>query len=94
MRSNQQLTLGNFEMLWDRGETVFRVTNVFPRDTFDRDILGGLVEATIVEMDRIAPCLSYLSEASPLDLLSLDAEELLAREDWIPPVPEPEESSS
>jgi len=84
MRVNERLTVGNFEMRWDTGETVFRVTNIFPRGQFDPVILKGLVQSVVVEMDRITPCLTVVQNASSVDLLILDLEQLIRRQDLLP----------
>ena len=52
MRVNQQLTVGNFEMDWDRGMIYFRVTNVFPEPaSATPELLASLVRAAVVEME-------------------------------------------
>lgn len=84
MRVNEGLTVGNFEMRWDSGETVFRVTNIFPRGQFDATILKGLVQSVVVEMDRITPCLLVVQKATTVDLLTLDLVHLLRRQDLLP----------
>jgi len=85
MRVNGALTVGNFEMQWDTGETLFRATNIFPHNIFDPNIVSGLVEAAADEVDRITPYLDEIVSLSPEDLLSLDVQQLLAREDLLPP---------
>lgn len=90
MRVNQTLTVGSFEMVWDLGRPVYRVTNMFPRDHFDSSILTTMVEATIVEMDRLTPLLSVISKASPMELAQIDIEALMRREDLVPDVEEPQ----
>lgn len=79
MRANQELTVGAFEMNWDTGETMFRVTNLFSRGQFDSSILTGLVESTIVEMDRITPILEIIAKATTSELLAVNIQQLLAR---------------
>ena len=88
MRTNQQLTLGNFEMDWDGGEVYFRVTNIFPVHRGDEAILAALVHAAIGEMDRMTPFLGELCRTSKGELLLLNVSELLARQDLLPPVEE------
>ncbi len=84
MRVNELLTVGNFEYRWDSGVTMFRATNLFSEGSFDGAILITLVEAAIVEMDRMTPCLSIIAKASPLEMATLDVEELMQRDDLIP----------
>lgn len=84
MRSNESLTVGAFEMLWDRGLLMFRVTNLFSESGIDRAIVVGMVHATIAEMDRLAPVLAALFRAQGADLAGLDLVALLQREDWLP----------
>ena len=88
MRTNQQLTLGNFEMDWDGGEVFFRVTNVFPVHRGDESILAALVHAAIGEMDRMTPFLGELCRTPKGELLLLNVSELLARQDLLPPAEE------
>ncbi|MCF6314059.1 MAG: YbjN domain-containing protein [Verrucomicrobiales bacterium] len=63
LRTNQILTVGNFEMFWDEGRVVFRVSNLFPKGEGDSDIIVGMVLATIAEVDRLAPMLNTLFDA-------------------------------
>ncbi len=89
MRTNQQLTLGNFEMDWDGGTVLFRMTNVFPPQNADQDILAAMVHAAIAEMDRLTPFLGEVCRAPARALALLNVTELMAREDLLPPEPEP-----
>ncbi len=84
MRTNEELTLGNFELRWDRGETIFRATNVFAPAGFDPAILVMLIEATIVEMDRLTPLLSIIFKADPAELAAMDVAALMQRDDLLP----------
>ena len=87
MRVNQQLTVGNFEMDWDRGMIYFRVTNVFPEPaSATPELLASLVRAAVVEMDRITPYLSVVGQTDPGKIDYLDVPALLAREDLLPDV--------
>ena len=86
MRVNEVLNIGNFELRWDHGEVVFRATNLFSKRRFDGAVLIALVEATIVEMDRITPCLNIIQKASPAELMNLDIQELMQRDDLVPDV--------
>ena len=87
MRVNQQLTVGNFEMDWDKGMVYFRVTNVFPDpQAATPELLASLVRAAVVEMDRITPYLSVIGRTQPAEIDSLDVPALLGREDLLPDV--------
>ncbi|MCH2064059.1 MAG: YbjN domain-containing protein [Roseibacillus sp.] len=87
MRANKQLTLGSFELDFDRQQLVFRITNLFDRERFDADIVSSMVHCAIAELDRIVPLLGTLLN-TPADLLAdLSLPLLLEREDLLPPVP-------
>ena len=88
MRSNEMLTIGNFEMRWDLGVLVFRATNLFPTPQGDPEIIKGLVHTTVSEMDRIAPPLSMILSTEGAELAGLNIEELLKGEDLLPQPPE------
>lgn len=91
MRANKQLTLGSFEYDMDREMLVFRITNLFERETFDADIVSSMVHCSIAELDRAVPYVSIV-RGTPADLLEdLDLQTLLQREDLIPPVEGEEE---
>lgn len=84
MRTNEGLTVGNFEMLWDRGLLMFRVCNLFSQAGADAAIVAGMVHATVAEMDRIAPLVTTLHRAQGAELAALNIPALLQREDWLP----------
>ena len=63
LRTNQTLTIGNFEMSWDDGRVLFRASNLFPDGKGDSQIIAGMVHSTISEMDRLAPMMDILFEA-------------------------------
>ncbi len=90
MRVNQTLTVGNFEMDWDAGRLLFRVTNLFPDPEGDLGIVRGMVHNTIGEMDRIAPFEALIHRSEGSDLAGINIIELLSREDLLPDVPVPE----
>lgn len=90
MRVNQQLTVGNFELLWDTGRLVFRVTNLFESPAGDTRLIQGLVQNAVQEMDRIAPLEAIVHRSEGPALAGLDFVELLQREDLLPPTPDPE----
>lgn len=94
MRVNQTLTVGNFELDWDAGRLLFRVTNLFPTPQGDPGIVRGLIHTTVGEMDRIAPFEAILLRAEGAALASLDVATLLRREDLLPKVPVPEPPAS
>ncbi|MFT5108933.1 MAG: hypothetical protein ACI9UA_004579 [Pseudoalteromonas tetraodonis] len=90
MRVNQELTVGNFEMDWDRGMIYFRVTNVFEEPAAATDqLLASLVRAAVVEMDRLTPYLAVIARTDPGEVDSLDVPQLLARRDLLPDVEMP-----
>ena len=93
MRVNQTLTVGNFEMDWDGGQLVFRVTNLFPTPQGDLSIIQGLVHTTIGEMDRIAPLEAILLRAEGPALAALNIPALLGREDLLPEIIAPESNT-
>lgn len=90
MRVNEQLTVGNFEVLWDVGKLVFRVTNLFPTSQGDATLIQGLVQNVVQEMDRIAPLDSIIHHATGPELAGLDLRVLLEREDLLPVGPDSE----
>lgn len=90
MRVNQQLTVGNFEMDWDRGMIFFRVTNLFGNaDAATPELLGSLVRAGVVEMDRMTPYLAEIGRVAPEEIDTLDVPALLARKDLLPDIEAP-----
>jgi hypothetical protein len=84
LRTDQALTVGAFEMDWDAGRALFRVTNLFPAGPADPAILRGLVHTTILEMDRIAPLIVLISQAEGPVLAGLNLPELMSRLDLLP----------
>ncbi len=84
MRTNQGLTVGNFEMDWDAGRVVFRVSNLFSSPSADAEILRGLVHTTILEMDRVSPLVVLIMQATGPTLAGLDLVELMNRLDLLP----------
>lgn len=87
-RANKRLTLGGFEYDLDRRRLVFRVTNLFERERYDADIVSSLVHCAVAELDRILPCATIVRRAAEEELDELDLEELLERDDLLPPLPE------
>ncbi|MBL9160435.1 MAG: hypothetical protein JNJ70_23335 [Verrucomicrobiales bacterium] len=84
LRTDQTLTVGAFEMDWDAGRALFRVTNLFSSDAVDPAIVRGLVHTTILEMDRISPLIVLLSQAEGPALAGIDLPALLSRMDLLP----------
>ncbi len=91
MRTNKALNLGNFELDWDNGLVMFRLTNVFPLNRFDRQIIRSLVHSAIAEMDRLTPFLSEVCRTPAAELPLLSIPLLLQREDLLPAVDPPED---
>ncbi len=93
MRVNETLTVGNFEMNWDRGRIMFRLSNIFPNPEGDISIIQGLIHNTVGEMDRIAPLISMIHQYDGPSLAALNIREMMTRDDLLPPV-EFEENAS
>ncbi|TDU69267.1 hypothetical protein EI77_02915 [Prosthecobacter fusiformis] len=87
MRTNKELNLGNFELDWDSGEVMFRISNIFPPHRYDERILASLVHSTIAEMDRVTPFLGEICNTPKGELLLLRVRDLMKREELLPPVP-------
>lgn len=94
MRANKELNLGNFEMDWDSGLVMYRQSNMFPKHRYDSNLIVGLIQNAVAEMDRMTPLLGELLNSSKEMLPFLGIPDLLKREDLLPPVPEPEEDAS
>ena len=90
MRSNKELNLGNHEIDWDSGQVMFRVSNIFSSNRYDERIIASLVHTAVAEMDRLTPFLAELCRLGTGELLLLSVPELLAREDLLPDIPEPQ----
>ncbi|MDF1811718.1 MAG: hypothetical protein P1V20_05875 [Verrucomicrobiales bacterium] len=87
MRVNHTLNIGAFEMDWDPGQLIFRVTNLFPTPQGDTKIIAGLIHNVIGEMDRISPFESLIHRAEGPELAGIDIAELIQRTDLLPEVP-------
>jgi len=94
MRVNKELTVGNFELEWDGGQVLFRITNVFPPNRADERIISGLVHSAVAEVDRITPFLGGARKTKKKKLLLLRIPELLRREELLPPPIEDAEPST
>ena len=86
MRANQTLTVGNFEMDWEAGRLIFRVTNLFATPQGNSSIIQGLIHTAIGEMDRIAPLEAILLKTAGPALATLNLAALLNREDLLPEI--------
>ncbi len=90
-RANKQMNLGGLEYDLDRRRVVFRITNIFEREKFDKDIVSTMVHCSIAEVDRIVPYCSIIQQTAEDLLDDLSLERLLLRQDLLPPVPGDEE---
>lgn len=90
-RANKQMNLGGLEYDLDRQRVVFRITNIFEREKFDKDIVSTMVHCSIAEVDRIIPFCSIIQQTAEDLLDDLSIERLLLRQDLLPPVPGDEE---
>lgn len=88
MRTNKELNLGNFEMDWDSGQVMFRLSNVFPNHRYDEKIITSLVHNAVAEMDRFMPFLGELCQVPKSDLALYSIRALLARTVLLPPLQE------
>jgi hypothetical protein len=88
MRTNKELTIGNFELDYDTGTVLFRATNIFPPDRVDGNIIASLVHSTLAEVDRLTPFLTILLRMTQAELSALNMKTFLMREDLLPPVPD------
>lgn len=90
MRTNKELTIGNFELDHDTGTVLFRATNIFPAGGADGSIIASLVHTTLAEVDRLTPFLTIILRMGPGELGALNLKTFLMREDLLPPVPDDE----
>jgi hypothetical protein len=88
MRTNKELTIGNFELDHDSGTVIFRTTNIFPPDRVDGNIIASLVHSTLAEVDRLTPFLTLVLRMDAAELGALNLKTFLMREDLLPPVPD------
>lgn len=84
MRTNIQLTIGNFELHWDNLRVFFRLTNLFTTAGEIERALPGMVSAAVAEMDRMTPQIAELLNAPPEALPAFDIGRLMRREDYLP----------
>ena len=90
MRTNKELNLGNFELEWDSGQVMFRISNVFPPNRHDQRILASMVHSAVAETDRLTPYLGEIIRTPKGELLLLKVADLMKREDLLPPAPDAE----
>ncbi|HWB02928.1 MAG TPA: YbjN domain-containing protein [Verrucomicrobiales bacterium] len=88
MRTNKELTIGNFELDHDSGTVIFRATNIFSPDRVDGNIIASLVHSTLAEVDRLTPFLTLVLRMNADELGALNLKTFLMREDLLPPVPD------
>ena len=93
MRTNKELTIGNFELDCDTGTVLFRASNTFAEGAEDPRIIASLVHSTLAEVDRFTPFLTLLLRMSTEELASLNLKMFLMREDLLPPVPGGDEAT-
>ena len=86
VRTNRELTLGAFEMDWDEGQVLFRISNVFVSGAYREDVIASMVHATVSETDRVTPFIDVVQKSGPDEWAQLDVAALLAREDLLPVV--------
>ncbi|MEM7144448.1 MAG: YbjN domain-containing protein [Verrucomicrobiota bacterium] len=86
VRVNRELTLGGFEMDWEHGQVLFRISNVFVPGAYRADVLASMVHATVSETDRVAPYVDLVQKAPADELARFDVGALLARTDLLPVV--------
>ena len=92
MRTNKDLTIGNFELDHDAGTVLFRASNIFPPGHADGTIIASLVHSTLAEVDRLTPFLTLILRMNAAELGALNLKMFLLREDLLPPVPGGDES--
>ena len=88
MRTNKELTIGNFELDHDTGTVLFRATNIFPVEKVDGNIIASLVHTALAEVDRLTPFLTLVLRMEQRELAALNLKTFLMREDLLPPVPD------
>lgn len=88
MRTNKELTMGNFELDHDSGTVLFRATNIFAPEHVDGNIIASMVHTTLAEVDRLTPFLTIVLRMTTVELGALNLKTFLMREDLLPPVPD------
>jgi hypothetical protein len=79
MRTNKTLNIGNFELDWDTGTVLFRVTNLFPPGRAEERTIASLVEMSVAEMDRLTPQLAEVCRTPKGELLLLNIPGIIAK---------------
>lgn len=85
MRTNKELNVGNFEVDWDDGTVMFRVTNIFTVDQADPRVIAGLVHTAVAEVDRLTPFMGEICRTPKGELLLLNIAKLMQRTELLPP---------
>ena len=67
---------------------MFRVSNIFPKNRYDEEIIISMAHNAVAEMDRFTPFLGELCKTKKEMLPLLDVRELMQREELLPPAPE------
>ncbi len=88
MRTNKELNVGNFEVDWEEGTVMFRVTNIFTANQADPRVIAGLVHTAVAEVDRLTPFLGEICRTPKGELLLLNIPKLMQRTELLPPAPE------
>ena len=86
MRLNEQLTVGNFELDYDRGRVFFRVTNLFGKAPAPPEMIADLVHMAVAEIDRLTPFLTLVLRMDLPELSRLNLKLFLQREDLLPQI--------
>ena len=84
MRTNLQLTVGNFEMDWDVPRVFFRLVNVFDNQAPADRVVVGMIHAAVAETDRMIALMRALATCPASGLATFDISRLLRREDIFP----------
>jgi hypothetical protein len=87
MRTNQELNVGNFELMWDEGKVLFRLTNLFAKDGHCEDLITGMIHTAVAEADRFIGFLAEVVNCPKLELAFLKIPQLMRREDLLPQPP-------
>lgn len=88
MRANESLNLGGLELIWGRGEVLFRVGQLFAETGAHHRIIAALVHAAVAEIDRITPFVGELCRQPAVCMGPREIVALLAREDLLPTSPQ------
>jgi hypothetical protein len=86
MRLNEQLTVGNFELHYDRGRVLFRTTHLFGSAPASPGMIADFVRMAVAEIDRLTPFLALILRMDTAELSRLNLRLFLKREDLLPPI--------